>query len=116
MVLGILLGLNGWSKIWALFGSANQLLAALALLAVSSWLANAGKKNKMLVIPMVFMLVVTISSLFLNTKTQITAIVKGGADWGAYAQVFFGVMLMLLAVVLAVEGVATLGKKQTQTK
>ena len=117
VVLGILLGLNGWSKIWALFGSANQLLAALALLAVSSWLANAGKKNKMLVIPMVFMLVVTISSLFLNTKTQITAIVKGGADWGAYAQVFFGVMLMVLAVVLAIEGVATLGKKkQTQTK
>ena len=116
VVLGILLGLNGWSKIWALFGSANQLLAALAMLAVSSWLANAGKKNKMLVIPMVFMLVVTISSLFLNTKTQITAIVKGGADWGAYAQVFFGVMLLVLAVVLAIEGVATLGKKQTQTK
>lgn len=110
--LGILLGLNGYEKIWALFGSANQLLAALGLLAVSTWLSNAGKKNKMLVIPMVFMLLVTISSLFLNTKDQLTVILAGGADWGPYVQVFFGVMLTLLAIVLAVEGVITLTKKK----
>ena len=112
VVLGILLGLNGYAKIWALFGSANQLLAALGLLAVATWLSNAGRKNKMLVIPMAFMLLVTISSLFLNTKEQLTVILSGGADWGPYVQVFFGVMLMLLAVVLAVEGVVTLSRKK----
>ena len=38
VVLGVLLGMTGYTKIWALFGSANQLLAALGLLAVATWL------------------------------------------------------------------------------
>ena len=112
VILGILLGLNGYAKIWALFGSANQLLAALGLLAVATWLGNAGKNNKMFVIPMVFMLGVTIYSLYLNTMSQLGAIQAGGADWGPYAQVFFGVLLIVLAVVLAVEGFVTLTKKK----
>lgn len=112
VIMGILLGMNGYAKIWALFGSANQLLAALGLLAVATWLGKAGRKNKMLLIPMVFMMLVTISSLFLNTKSQLAVIIAGGADWGPYVQVFFGVMLMILAVVLVIEGFATLSKKK----
>lgn len=111
VVLGILLGLNGYSKIWALFGSANQLLAALGLLAVATWLGNVGKDNKMFLLPMAFMLCVTIASLFINTKSQIAAIAQGGADWGPYAQVILGVLLMVLAVVLAVEGIITIWKQ-----
>ena len=95
VVLGILLGLNGYQKIWALFGSANQLLAALALLAVATWLGNVGKNNKMFLIPMAFMLVVTICSLIINTKTQIGLITKGGADWGPYVQAILGVLLVI---------------------
>ncbi len=87
VVLGILLGMNGYGKIWALFGSANQLLAALGLLAVATWLSNIGKDNKMFLIPMAFMLCVTIASLFINTKAQIGNILAGGADWGPWAQV-----------------------------
>ena len=45
VVLGIGLGMTGYSLIWPLFGAANQLLAALALLAVCAWLGNAGKNN-----------------------------------------------------------------------
>ena len=108
VVLGIVLGLNGYEKIWALFGSANQLLAALALLAVATWLSNIGKDNKMFLIPMAFMLCVTIASLWINTVSQFNLIRAGGADWGPYAQVFFGVMLIILAVVLAIEGIITI--------
>lgn len=108
VVLGILLGLNGYEKIWALFGSANQLLAALALLAVATWLSNIGKDNKMFLIPMAFMLCVTIASLWINTVSQFGLIRVGGADWGPYAQVFFGVMLIVLAIVLAIEGIITI--------
>ena len=108
VVLGILLGLNGYEKIWALFGSANQLLAALALLAVATWLSNIGKDNKMFLIPMAFMLCVTIASLWINTVSQFGLIRAGGADWGPYAQVFFGVMLIILAIVLAIEGIVTI--------
>ena len=116
VVLGISLGLNGYSKIWALFGSANQLLAALGLLAVATWLGKAGKNNKMFLFPTAFMLVVTIYSLTLNTKTQLANIAQGGADWGPYAQVFFGVMLIILAVILAIEGAITLAGQFKQSK
>ena len=108
VVLGILLGMNGYGKIWALFGSANQLLAALGLLAVATWLGKVGKDNNMFLLPMAFMLFVTIASLIINTKTQLGNIAKGGADWGPYAQVILGVLLIVLAVVLAIEGVVTI--------
>ena len=111
VILGIALGMNGYEKIWALFGSANQLLAALGLLAVATWLGRIGKNNKMFLIPMAFMLVVTIASLILNTKSQIALISAGGADWGPYVQAIVGVLLVILAVVLAIEGVATISKQ-----
>ena len=111
--LGVMLGMNGFAKIWALFGSANQLLAALGLMAIAAWLANIGKNNKMFVIPTCFMMLVTICSLALNTKAQWAIIQSGKADWGPYSQVFFGVLLIVLALELAVEGYQVLfgGKK-----
>ena len=112
VVLGVMLGLNGYAKIWALFGSANQLLAALGLLAVATWLGNIGKNNKMFLIPMVFMLLVTICSLIINTKTQIGLIADGGADWGPYVQAILGVLLVVLAIVLAIEGISTMSKQK----
>lgn len=112
VVLGILLGMTGYSKIWGLFGAANQLLAGLGLLAVATWLGNAGKNNKMFLFPMAFMMVVTISSLVLIVKNQLGLISAGGADWGPYAQVVFGVLLIILAIVLVIEGIQTLAKKK----
>ena len=106
--LGITLGMNGYGKIWALFGSANQLLAALALLAIAAWLGNIGKKNAMCWIPMFFMLAVTLFSLGINTKNQIDLITAGGADWGPWVQAIVGVLLIVLAIVLAIEGVQTI--------
>ena len=107
VVLGILLGLNG---------SANQLLAALGLLAVATWLGNVGKDNKMFLIPMAFMLCVTIASLLINSWQQFNVILAGGADWGPYVQVVLGLMLVILAVVLAIEGVTTIAKQKKAAK
>lgn len=112
VVLGIVLGMTGYSKIWGLFGAANQLLAALGLLAVATWLGNAGKNNKMFLIPMCFMMVVTICSLILIVKNQIGIIAAGTGDWGPYAQVIFGILLIVLAIVLAIEGAQTLSHKK----
>ena len=116
VILGILLGLNGYGKIWALFGSANQLLAARGLLAVATWLGNIGKDNKMFLLPMAFMLCVTIASLAINTKTQIGLISAGGADWGPYVQAILGVIMIVLAVVLAIEGIMTISKQKKAAK
>lgn len=113
VILGVLLGLNGYGKIWDLFGAANQLLAGIGLLAVATWLGNLGKNNKMFLIPMAFMIVVTICSLALTVKSQIGIISAGGADWGPYAQVIFGILLIVLAIVLVIEGIKTLsGQKK----
>ena len=116
VILGVFLGMNGYAKIWALFGSANQLLAALALLAIAAWLGNIGKKNIMCWLPMFFMLAVTIASLYINTKSQVALISAGGADWGPYVQAIVGVLLIVLAIVLAIEGIQTIFFKKKATK
>ncbi|RXI97791.1 carbon starvation protein A [Anaerobacillus alkaliphilus] len=60
------LALSGtWSSVWPLFGSANQMLGALALLAITAWLTKIGVKAYFTAIPMVFMFIVTISALML---------------------------------------------------
>ncbi len=115
VVLGVGLGLNGYEKIWGLFGAANQLLAGIGLFAVCVWLGSIGRNNKMFYVPMVFMIIATITSLCLTVVNQSKLIAAGGADWGPYAQVIIAVLLVVLAIVLVVEAVGTL-RKQAQAK
>ena len=114
VVLGILLGMTGYAKIWALFGAANQLLAALGLLAVAAWLGTMGKNNKMFLFPMAFMLVVTIVSLCQTILTNFKNATAGTGEvlW-CWIRAGLGTLLVILAIVLAVEGVQTImGKKK----
>ncbi len=112
VILGVVLGMTGYSKIWGLFGAANQLLAGIGLLAVATWLGNVGKNNKMFLFPMGFMIIVTICSLCVTVKNQIGIISAGGADWGPYAQAILAVILIVLAIVLVIEGIQTLSKQK----
>jgi carbon starvation protein len=108
VVLGIGLGLTGYAKIWPLFGAANQLLAALGLLAVAAWLGKIGKNNKMFLFPMAFMLVVTIVSL---VQTVITN-VKNATDMWNWIRAGIGALLIVLAIALAKEGIETIFKEK----
>ncbi|MDE5717690.1 MAG: carbon starvation protein A, partial [Lachnospiraceae bacterium] len=112
VILGIALGMTGYSKIWGLFGAANQLLAGIGLLAVATWLGNVGKNNKMFLFPMGFMIIVTICSLCVTVKNQLGIISAGGADWGPYAQAILAVILIILAVVLVIEGIQTISRQK----
>lgn len=112
VILGVVLGMTGYSKIWGLFGAANQLLAGIGLLAVATWLGNVGKNNKMFLFPMGFMIIVTICSLCVTVKNQLGIISAGGADWGPYAQAILAVILIVLAIVLVIEGIQTLSKQK----
>ncbi|GFN36679.1 carbon starvation CstA family protein [Tepidimicrobium xylanilyticum] len=96
VALSCLLAVAGWSKIWPIFGSANQLLAALALMAVALWLKKSKKSFSMLTIPMVFMLIVTLTALGFLIKANFI-----GTN---YIMVIFPVLLFILAIVLAVQG------------
>ena len=111
VVLGVALGMTGYAKIWALFGAANQLLAALGLLAVAAWLGKIGRNNKMFYFPMAFMLIVTLTSLVFTIKAQI-GLITTGADvtWGVIRAVI-AVLLIILAIDLVIEGVKALSKQ-----
>lgn len=64
IISAALLTFSGSSNaLWPLFGSANQMLAAMALLAVTVWLDHLKVKNTFVKIPMFFMLSVTMTAL-----------------------------------------------------
>ena len=116
VVLGVALGMTGYTKIWPLFGAANQLLAAIGLLAVCTWLGSVGKNNKMFYIPMVFMLAVTICSLIQTITAKLTAYTSGSADVWALIQALIAVLLVVLSVVLSVISAKTLFKQKSEKK
>lgn len=105
--VSIYLAFTSWGLIWPMFGSANQLLAGVALLAVAAWLANKGMNNKMLIAPMIFMFVVTLTALVFLIKSNIAK--------GNYILVFFGALLFVLAIILIALSYNVLtGKKKEQ--
>lgn len=114
VVVGIVLGMTGYSVIWPLFGAANQLLAVLALLAVCAWLGNAGRNNRMFFIPMGFMLIVTLASLVLTMQQKLTMIMAGGDVLSSAIQLGIAAVLFVLALVLAVKGLRVIAKKQSK--
>lgn len=83
----------GYQKIWPIFGSANQLLAGLSLLAVSAWLAKTGRKNLMTVIPMIFMFAVTLTALALVAKNNFAG---GSIVIGILAAILFVLAIFLI--------------------
>ncbi|KMP11762.1 carbon starvation protein CstA [Candidatus Nitromaritima sp. SCGC AAA799-A02] len=54
---------GGWQKIWPIFGATNQLIAAVALFVVATWLMATGKSTKFALYPALFMVVTTIAAL-----------------------------------------------------
>jgi len=111
VVIGCILGGLSLSQIWQLFGAANQLLAGVALMAVASWLGHVGKNNKMFIIPMIFMLLATLTSLVMTVIDKIKGIAAGQTAWGNWFQMFFAAAMVILALFLVVEGIGTFKKQ-----
>ena len=103
VILAGALALSGsWKEIWPIFGASNQLLAGLALLSVSVWLAGLGRDNRATLYPMGFMLVVTLTALVFLIRENLA---KGNLVLGIP-----GILLVVLAIFLVVEAVNVLGK------
>jgi carbon starvation protein len=64
---------NAVGVIWAIFGTANQLVAALALLTVSAWLFKRGKAFHFTLLPALFMMATTLCALWLLLKKYLAA-------------------------------------------
>jgi carbon starvation protein len=54
---------GSWLKFWTLFGASNQLLAALSLLVITVWLHQARQRIAFTLLPMAFVLVITLWAL-----------------------------------------------------
>lgn len=111
LVLAFILARIGYAEIWPLFGSANQLLSVLALVACAVFLKKTKRKSKMLYIPMVFMMAVTFTALSLTIYTLGTQFFTTGLDLGLSMQLIFAILLLALGVVVAFQGIAALRGK-----
>jgi len=73
---------NSWLKFWTLFGASNQLLAGLTLLAITFWLYQARQRIAFTLLPMIFVLVITLWALveLVIGNLRITKIGSGVVD------------------------------------
>jgi carbon starvation protein len=112
-----LLSFGGYKSIWALFGTVNQLLAALALLTVSVWLGSKGKKIFILIIPMGFMLVAATVSLILLLYNNLVKLVGGmGTFLKEGIQALLIIVLIFFAINLTVNCFKALKDYRDQRK
>lgn len=70
ILMWVLAYFNTFAALWPIFGTANQLLAALSLIAISTWLYLRGRKNLITLIPAIFMILTTTASLLILLFTK----------------------------------------------
>lgn len=114
LVLAYLLAKVGYAEIWPLFGSANQLLSVLALVSCAVFLKKTKRQGVMLWIPMFFMMAVTFTALTMTIVKLGTAFVTTGLSLGNTLQMIFAILLLILGVIVAVQGVKKLFSKDTE--
>jgi len=95
-------------SIWPVFGSANQLLAALALLTLTVWVANLKKGFLFVLIPMIFMFAVTLTALGMLVYQNFLI--------DNYTLAVISILLFVLSILLGVKayGVLRNGKEIIQ--
>ena len=108
-----LLAIMGYQSIWALFGAANQLLAALTLIACTMFFKKTGRKIFMLLVPTVIMLAVTFTSLVLSIRDRVFLLLKDNPDLETLGlQTGIAVLLLVLGILVVVSCTAELLKKE----
>ena len=114
LVLAFLLAKVGYAEIWPLFGSANQLLSVLALVACAVFLKKTKRQGWMLWVPMFFMMAVTFTALGMTIYKLGGAFLSTGLTLGNTLQLIFAILLLILGVIVAVQGVKKLFEKNTE--
>ena len=102
----------GYAEIWPLFGSANQLLSVLALVACAVFLKKTKRQGVMLWVPMVFMMAVTFTALGMTIVKLSKAFVTTGLSLGNTMQLIFAALLLVLGIIVAIQGVKKLMEKE----
>ena len=117
LVCGYILTQIGYSNIWPLFGSANQLLSALVLITLCVFLRVTGRENRTLLVPLVVMLCVTFTALVERCIALVKAYNAGTAVFMVEGlQLIIAVLLMVLGVIIVVHSGKVLFSKSTASK
>lgn len=102
LFFGYLLTLGGYNNVWPLFGSANQLLAAMVLIAIAVFLKTTGRTGWTLYVPMFIMLAVTFTALVQKVIALVSNVVNGKATFLVDGlQLIVAAALMVLGVCVA---------------
>ena len=112
LIVAYMLAKVGYAEIWPLFGSGNQLLAVLALLACAAFLKKTHRQGVMLWIPMVFMMAVTFTALATTSINLSKQLMTTGLSLGNTLQLIFAVLLLILGIIVAVQGIKKLTEKE----
>jgi carbon starvation protein len=90
---------NIYSSLWRLFGSANQLIAAIVLITISAFFVEHKKKIKFLIIPSLFMIVTTLAALAYGLFNS-----KGYIATGNWLLAIISIILIVLALMISCKG------------
>lgn len=113
LAVGYILTQIGYSNIWPLFGSANQLLSALVLITLCVFLKVTGRENKTLFPPLIIMLCVTFTALVQRAVAMVKAFADGtGVFMVQGLQLILAILLMVLGIII----VYTSGKELVKRK
>lgn len=113
LACGFILTKIGYSNIWPLFGSANQLLSGLVLITLCVFLKVTQRENRTLLIPLVIMLCVTFTALIERSIALVNAFGAGTAVFMVEGlQLIIAALLMVLGVII----VYTSGRELFQKK
>lgn len=95
---------------------ATIITLVLALVACAVFLKKTKRQGCMLWIPMVFMMAVTFTALGMTITKLTKALVTTGLDLGNTLQLVFAVLLLILGVLVAIQGVKKLFEKTDDKK
>ncbi len=106
---------KGYLIAWPIFGTSNQLLASLTLLAISVWLIKTGRNALVTILPMVFMLGMSVWALILQVRPMWSVVAAGQAGAmksDALISGIVGSVLLALTAWLAVEAYRALAGRR----
>ncbi len=90
---------NSYANIWRLFGTANQLIAAIALITISAYFVEHKKHIRFLIIPTAFMMATTIGALIYSLFNK-----AGYIFTGNWLLSIISIILLVLAGIVSYEG------------
>jgi len=98
---------NSYQTLWRLFGSSNQLIASISLIAVAAYFVSRKTKVKFIVIPALFVLATTLSALL-----YLTFRVGGYFATGNWPLGLISLAMFVFGLVVAFEGFLAIRKQK----